>query len=265
MITDTEAREALHILLLRRLADAVPTGALVLKGGVNLRLFFGSPRSSEDCDLDLDRHAREAYVSAVHDTLTGAWLRSRLAALGVERLDYAGRPAKNTETTVRFKLGVVGHGGVRLPTRVEASLRGVEPIDEPVRERVEGRMTAPFLAPADGALEITHYPRQAAVRQKLRALAARALPQARDVFDLWVLTAGDPAAVDLSALRRGLSTAELEEAGRRALDIDQAQFRDQVVEFLSDDHQRALDSRQEWERRQLFVAELIEAVLRTPG
>src|SRR3989339_1778769 len=96
MLTDLEAREALHLLVLHHLDDAVPAGTLVLKGGVNLRLFFGSPRYSEDLDLDLDRRAHAAYVSAMHDTLTGAWLRSRLRALGIERLDYSGRPAKNT-------------------------------------------------------------------------------------------------------------------------------------------------------------------------
>ena len=262
MLAHVEAREAVHVLLLRRLADAVPESALVLKGGVNLRMFFGSKRYSEDCDLDLEGSAREAYVSTVHDTLRGAWLRSRLAALGVERVEYSGRPAKNTDTTIRFKLGVVSHGGVRLPTRLEASLRGGERADESVRERVAADIAAQYLAPADGALELRHYPRPVAMRQKLRALAGRALPQARDVFDLWVLGGGDLSLVDVAAVRRGLATAELEEAGRRAWEMGYDQFRGQVVEFLADDDQRALDSPQEWEGRQLFVAELIDALLR---
>jgi len=264
MLAMVEAREAVHVLLLRRLADAVPQGAVVLKGGVNLRLFFGSRRHSEDCDLDLDGGAREPYISTVHETLRGAWLRSRLAALGVERVDYSGRPAKNTDTTIRFKLGVTSHGGVRLPTRLEASLRGGRRADQPVRERVAADIAAQYLAPAEAALEIWHYPRPVAIRQKLRALAGRALPQARDVFDLWVLGCGDLAAVDVAAVRRGLATEELREAGRRAWEIGYEQFRDQVVEFLADDDQRALDSGREWESRQLFVAELIDALLRAP-
>lgn len=91
------------------------------------------------------------------------------------------------------------------------------------------------------------------------------MPQARDVFDLWVLTRGDVASVDHGGLRRGLTTADLEEAPRRAWAIGYQQFRGQVVEFLSEEDQRELDSVQEWERRQLFAAELIEAVLRTPA
>jgi len=263
MLNDLEAREALHVLVLHRLADAVPPGTAVLKGGVNLRLFFGSRRYSEDLDLDLEPSAQSAYVAAVHETLTGAWLRERMRALGIERLDYAGRPAKNTATTIRFKLGVVLQGGIRLPTRIEASLRGALPAEPPLREvpALAGR----YLAPADGSLAVWHYPRVAAVRQKLRALAARALPQARDIFDLWVLTGGDLASVNAAGLRRGLTTSELEEAGRRAWTIGHAQFRDQVVEFLADDDQRALDRREEWERRQLFVAELADLLLRTPA
>ena len=265
MLNDLEAREALHVLVLHQLADAVPAGTAVLKGGVNLRLFFGSRRYSEDLDLDLEPRAHTAYVAAVHGALTGAWLRDRLRALGIERLDYVGRPAKNTTTTIRFKLGVVRQGGIRLPTRIEASLRGTLPDEVPVQEVPEPEVLSRYLNPADGALAVWHYPRSAAARQKLRALAARAIPQARDVFDLWVLIGGDLAGVDAASLRRGLTASELEEAGSRAWTIGHAQFRDQVVEFLADEDQGALAPSEEWERRQLFVAELTELLLRTPA
>jgi hypothetical protein len=264
MLTDLEAREALHVLVLHQLADAVPAGTLVLKGGVNLRLFFGSRRFSEDLDLDLAHGAHETFVSAVHATLTGARLRSRLSALGVERLDYAGRPAKNTDTTVRFKLGVVNRGGIRLPTRIEASLRGGPEDDFAVREVADDAIARRYLTAADGALEVCHYARAAAVRQKIQALASRTMPQARDVFDLWVLTGGDAKTVDLAGLRRGLAAADLEEAGRRAWAIGYEQFRGQVVEFLAAEDQLVFEDAREWERRQLFVAELLEVVLRTP-
>jgi hypothetical protein len=58
MLTDTEAREAVHVLLLSKLAQELRPGAFVLKGGVNLRLFFDSPRYSEDMDLDHRPEAR---------------------------------------------------------------------------------------------------------------------------------------------------------------------------------------------------------------
>ena|SRR5229473_2304890 len=50
MLTDLEAREALHVLLLSRLSQELRPDAFVLKGGVNLRLFFDSPRYSEDIE-----------------------------------------------------------------------------------------------------------------------------------------------------------------------------------------------------------------------
>jgi len=265
MLNDLEAREALHVLVPHQLANAVPSGTAILKGGVNLRLFFGSQRYSEDLDLDFEPRAQAACVAAVHGTLASAWLRERLRALGIERLDYAGRPAKNTATTVRFKLGVVQRGGIRLPTRIEASLRGALPAEPPVREKPDLALAGRYLTPADGPLAVWHYPRVAAVRQKIRALAARALPQTRDVFDRWVLTDGDLAQVDAVSLRRGLTTSEPEEAGRRAWTIGHAQFRDQVVEFLDDEDQRAFDRPEEWERRQLLVAELADLPLRTPA
>src|SRR4030042_2103485 len=159
MLNDLEAREALHVLVRRLLADAVPPGTAVVRGGVNLRLFFGSRRYSEDLDLDLEPGAHAAYVAAVHGVLTSAWLRDRLRALGIERLDYAGRPAKNTATTVRFKLGVLRQGGIRLPTRIAASLGGVRQDEVPVREVPQPEVVARYRNTADGALAALPAPR----------------------------------------------------------------------------------------------------------
>lgn len=58
MITDVAAREAFHVLLLGELSNRLSEGTFVLKGGVNLRLYFGSPRYSEDIDLDGDPSQR---------------------------------------------------------------------------------------------------------------------------------------------------------------------------------------------------------------
>ena len=264
MLTDIEAREALHILVLQQIGDELKAGACILKGGVNLRLFFGSPRYSEDIDLDLDPAAQPAFVSAVHKTLTSRRLLDRLTELGIERLEYSGRPAKNTATTVRFKLGVVNRGAIRLPTRIEASMRDHAAGDTGVQGPADTAVTAQYLSPTDKALVVSHYPLQPAVRQKLQALATRKLPQARDVFDLHVLAKGDRATVDLTRLRNVLSTDHLREAARRTWEIGYGQFRDQVVEFLSEEDQRALGSEEAWTLRQLFVVDLIEAVLQTP-
>jgi hypothetical protein len=264
MLTDIQAREALHVLVLMRAGEVLKHGAFILKGGVNLRLFFGSRRYSEDVDVDLDRATRSAFVNTVNETLRSRWLLDRLAMLGIERLEFSGRPAKNTDTTVRFKLGVVNAGGIRLPTRLEASLRERAASDAAVVEEVDPTVTARYLNPADRGLVVSHYPLQPALRQKIQALATRRLAQARDVFDLPVLAKSDRSNADVTWLRHTLSTDVLREAARRTWEIGYEQFRDQVLEFLADEDQHALGNEEEWERRQLFVVELIETILQAP-
>ena len=104
-VTEREAREAFHTLVLWHLRERVPTADWRLKGGVNLRLFFGSVRYSEDMDLDPEPRARLALRSAIQEFLGDLKLRRRLAALGIrDVLRTSERPAKDTETTLRFKM-----------------------------------------------------------------------------------------------------------------------------------------------------------------
>lgn len=51
-LSPTSARELVHLLILQELGAVRRGGGVILKGGVNLRLFFGSPRYSEYMDLD---------------------------------------------------------------------------------------------------------------------------------------------------------------------------------------------------------------------
>jgi hypothetical protein len=48
-----QQREIFHFLFLERLLKIADPRLFVLKGGVNLRFFFNSPRYSEDMDLDV--------------------------------------------------------------------------------------------------------------------------------------------------------------------------------------------------------------------
>jgi hypothetical protein len=262
MLDDLEAREALHVLLLSKLSEGARPGSFVLKGGVNVRLFFGSPRYSEDLDLDVDPDAKRQVMRAITETLSSRWLQERLRGLGMEGVAYGGRPAKNTDTTLRFKLAVVNKGGIRLPTRVEVSLRERFSGDAAVTESPLPPVIGRYVDLAASRLEIPHYPRDPAIRQKLSALASRSATQARDVFDVHVIASGNVRDVDLGFLKSAFSKEDLEEASRRALSVSYRQFQDQVVEFLPDAERVAL-SEAEWEGRQLFVIELIETVLRS--
>jgi predicted nucleotidyltransferase component of viral defense system len=234
----------------------------VLKGGVNVRLFFGSSRYSEDLDLDVDPEAKRQVVRAITDTLSGRWLQERLRALGMDGLVYGGRPAKDTDTTVRFKLAAVNKGGIRLPTRIEISLRERYSGDAVVAEPPIAAVIERYVDLAVERLVITHYPRDPAIRQKLRALASRSVTQARDVFDVHIVAGGDVRSVDVGFLKTGLSRDELEEASRRAMSVTYGQFQDQVLEFLPEAERAGLSER-EWEARQLFTVELTDLVLRS--
>jgi len=54
--TPLALREGFHVVLLRALAERLQGRDWVLKGGTNLRLYFGSIRFSEDIDLLQRRH-----------------------------------------------------------------------------------------------------------------------------------------------------------------------------------------------------------------
>jgi hypothetical protein len=94
----------------------------------------------------------------------------------------------------------------------------------------------------------------AAVRQKMRALADRRQPEARDVFDLHVLAAF----VDAQAPAGGLPAATIEEARARLYEIDYPDYRDKVVAFLAPDHQAAHDRPEVWDEIRLGVVELLD-------
>ena len=51
--SDTQKREVFHFLFLEELLKISDPRLYVLKGGVNLRFFFKSPRYSLDMDLDV--------------------------------------------------------------------------------------------------------------------------------------------------------------------------------------------------------------------
>lgn len=259
-----EAREAFHTLLLQRLRDTLPKGTWRLKGGVNLRLFFGSVRYSEDMDFDANSRARDALKREMRKILKDRPFLARLARLGIRDVRQEGRAIhKDTETTLRFKMQLVVQGGISLPTKLETSFRpgctdDIE-IEEPADPAVVGR----YLEPAELPLLVPHYPLLPTVRQKLAALALRNQVQARDVFDLFAITKGSTTGVDLPLLRKNLADATLLEARTRALDLPYEAYEGKVLEFLDETVRQAWANR--WVEQQIFVADLAEEIMKLPG
>jgi predicted nucleotidyltransferase component of viral defense system len=260
MLDDVAVREAFHVHLLRELVRSIDPSLFRLKGGVNLRLFFGSIRYSEDIDLDGDRGARPALKREVGRLLHDAAFLRQLAALGIRGVEARPGPNKDTETTLRYKARVVSPGGVPLPTKVEVSYRKEESAEEGTVEAADERIISQYLSSADRPLHVMHYTVMPAVRQKIAALALRAEVQARDVFDLALLAQTRADRLDLPFLRARLSDDTLREAHRRALRLPYDLYRSTVVEFLDPSQRADLGSKSAWDEQRLFTARLIEAI-----
>lgn len=106
--------------------------------------------------------------------------------------------AKQTETTQRFRFGLITPAGQRLPTKVEFSRRNSRR-NSWRNERSDGEAESALVDTQVArcyrrlSFRCSHYTGGAAVVQKVRALAGRPVTQARDVFDLAILFRGGPA------------------------------------------------------------------------
>jgi len=260
--TPASTRELIHLLILQELAEVRRGGGVIVKGGVNLRLFFGSPRYSEDMDLDGSTDGSAEIRSRITRLFDDRTFTRRLQAVGIGGLDPGQGPNKDTETTFRFKFGVMGGGGVRYPTKVEVSFREHHSADDVLAE-------TPPQAILEGyeleSFEVRHYALNAAVRQKIEALAGRREAQARDVFDLCVLVPATPDRVLLEFLAENLPVDHLEAAHDRALGIGHDEYRGQVVEFLEESELARQGTEDAWAEMRLRAAALIEAILDRRG
>lgn len=251
-----QKREVFHLAFLRALVRSVPVSTFALKGGSNLRFFFGSIRYSEDMDLDasgLPVHVLRDKVMAI---LASSGLTDTLRTFGIERITPPDiSHAKQTETVQRFKVHLLTTAGEDLSIKVEFSRRG---LDSPIRaEPVAGPILAAFrMAP----LIVPHYTAAAALRQKIRALASRRQPEARDVFDLYTLSSQPEASTP--GLAEGIARGSLVEARERIYSIGYPQYRDTVVTFLGPEDRAAYDSSRSWDEIRLRAVSVLEQGMR---
>ena len=259
-ISAASAREAVHVFLLKRLEGLSEPGKIVVKGGVNLRLFFGSVRYSEDIDLDGDPSASVAIKDVICSMFEDRATIQELRKLGIRGLDPGEGPNKDTETTYRHKFGVLTGGGVRYPTKVEVSFRPRYDGDEILTSEPSPDVVRPYLG-EDFSLVLSHYGRGAAVRQKVLALAGRQFVQARDVYDLNVLAPSGQAAEAVGSLAHEVDDEILQRAHDRTLEISYDEYRGQVVEFLPEGVRAEHELDMVWDEMRLTAATLIEAAI----
>ena len=244
-------REVFHLEFLRWFTRKLNAREYGLKGGVNLRLFFRSIRYSEDIDIDIAGVGVERVKKTVMEILSTRGFSDSLKSFGIERIippDLT--KAKQTETTQRFKVHLLTAGGEDLFTKIEFSRRGLKGsrVVEPVsHEILRAYKMAPLLVP--------HYDAASAVRQKIQALAKRSVLQARDIFDLFVLSSQYDGAgqEDLQIGRAVLKTAH-----DNIFLAGFPQFRDTVLAYLEAEDQKAYSSPAIWDEIQLKTAHFLE-------
>ncbi|MFO1492232.1 MAG: nucleotidyl transferase AbiEii/AbiGii toxin family protein [Kiritimatiellia bacterium] len=220
-----QAVEYFHLSFLRAFSARVDKRLWALKGGCNLRFFHRSIRYSEDMDLDIKILARETLRKNVAAILDSTALGAGLRLKGIELTGWS--DPKQTDTVQRWKMRLRLPGrGLEAPTKIEFSRRGLDAgaaCAVILPEILNEHMLPVFLA--------SHYARDAAIRQKIGALAHRAETQARDIFDLnLLLDAGGRPPPDLGESLR-LQAVE------RAQMVGHEDFLSQVVAFLPPDWQ----------------------------
>jgi predicted nucleotidyltransferase component of viral defense system len=244
--------EAFHLVFLRALvAKGQDKSLFILKGGSNLRFFFGSVRYSEDIDLDVTVVAKGTLHNKVERLLRSPPVVSPLKSLGIDIVETSA--PKQTDTTQRWKVGLRVQGlAVGLRTKVEFSRR--ESVGSTAFEAVAGQVLRPYaLTP----FLATHYATGAAIAQKIHALSERTSPQARDVFDLNLLLARpDAASVQLSASEKRRLAGAIE----HAMNISFDEYASQVVAYLDPEQKELFESRASWNAMQSAVVEGLEAL-----
>lgn len=246
ILNQLQLRELFHLEFLRWFARKVKPDNYALKGGSNLRFFFGSIRYSEDMDLDIAGIKVFALREDVMKILRAQAFRDSLKSLGVEEIvppDIT--KAKQTETTQRFKVHLITSAGEDLFTKIEFSRRGFkgEAVTESVSEEVMRRYKMlPIL--------VTHYGAVSAVKQKIEALAGRVCVQARDIFDIFVLSTH----CDVVAYEEKI----LKKARQNLYEVTFEQFRDTVLDYLTPEDRGVYGSAAVWDEIKLKVAEFLE-------
>lgn len=244
-LTDAQVIEFFHLAFLQVLQARLDQSRYVLKGGASLRYFFGSLRYSEDIDLDAVEIEPWKLEAKIDEALSSPAIEILLRSGGLA-LDQVTKP-KQTATTQRWKpmVTVVGQSSP-VRTKIEFSHRTADP--RRVLEAVPERVVAPYALRPPTML---HYTANAAIEQKVTALAHRSETQARDLFDLELLLRQHPEAVAAGAI----APNTLDLAMERAVELPFQAFTDQVVRFLDAGIVELYDNRAAWGRTQAFVAE----------
>lgn len=236
MTLTSKARvEIFHLMFLRQFGVQMDASLYAIKGGCNLRFFFGSVRYSEDLDLDVCTIAQETLENKVNKLLGALPLLKLLQSYGITRLDVTA--PKQTPTTQRWKVQLhTEESEMPYHTKIEFSRRN-EKIESELMN-IDMRICQSYRIPPT---RLSHYGLADAISQKILALAHRSLTQARDIFDLYLLLHYGKA--NLSVRFGNEILAKAEEA---LLSIDFDDYKSQVINFLEPQEQTIYNNKEYW-------------------
>jgi len=259
MYSSLQQKEVFHLEFLRWFGLKTDPKHYALKGGVNMRLFFGSIRYSEDMDFDLSGIRVDIIQDIVLKILNTQNFVDNLRPYGIQRVSIPDMvKAKQTKTTQRFKIHLATFAGEDLFTKVKFSRRGME--DGIVVNAVPDSILRTYkLIP----IMVPHYDAISATIQKISALASRPAVQARDIFDLYILS--PKYSISEISESRIPKKDKLEKAYENLFSVTFEQFRDSVVLFLPPDEQASCNSKLFWDEIKLKVANLLEGLINKYG
>lgn len=259
MYSPLQLREIFHLEFLRWFGRKIKAEYYALKGGVNLRFFFNSFRYSEDMDLDIYGVKVNVLQEIVMKILQTPALSENLKPFGIEKVTPPNiMKAKQTETTQRFKIHLISSAGEDLVTKIEFSRRGLT--QGIVIETVSAPILRTYKLPP---LLVSHYNLQSTASQKINALASRAMIQARDIFDLYILSSQYKPPLKSEKIK--INGSRLRKAYENVFEVDFKQFKDTVLAYLSSDEQDLYNSPSVWDELKLKVANFIEELGRNNG
>ena len=253
MLSDTRIREVFHFCFLERLLKLSDPSIYILKGGVNLRFFFNSPRYSEDMDIDVLAGSVTTLKKNGYKILQEAAFKRSLRLFDIEDIEINDpNKAKQTTTTQRFRFALITPAGHRLPTKVEFSRRKQGLADKAPLQLINPDIARQY---RKLAYRCRHYPGEIAVAQKIKALAGRTVTQARDVFDLGILfTGGYTRSKAKDAL---ISKPQLAQAVQCLMGLTWDDYQGQVVEFLDTESRANYGTESAWETLQALVLDTL--------
>lgn len=231
----------------------LPVAEYAVKGGGNMRFFFGSVRSSKDMDFDYLGDRFPSWEDRVNALFDGRAL-DRLLRLREIQITALNRLKKQADVTRRWTLTLATETVRDASSKVEFSGRdarrggGLETETATVDPEVARSLGM-------GRVALRHYVPSAAVTHKVAALRQRPHTEPRDVFDLDHLIRRFPSALTEARL----DPNAIEDAVARAQALTYDEYDSAVVPYLDEELWPILGSAEAWEAMRDRVVEALEA------